>query len=129
MKKIVEFLAQHRDIEFVGFKLGVESDVTVVWAAPRALGNGFRLHNVGDIDNVTKYLKCNPEAESLKVALQDDGRLIVRSVASIADQKFEIDGYVGFDSDVSAQQQFQEWLDNFSKKLADTRRKFSARHA
>lgn len=133
--RIITFLAQNRDIEFVGIKLGVETETAVVWAAPRKLGRGFRIHNVGDIDSITHYLRCNREVKTLKLALLDDGRVILRSLATISDSNFEIDGYISppdqepGEQRVSAQQQLHDWLDNFAKKLANVRRQLSKQHA
>lgn len=133
MTKLIQFLYDHHAaVEFVGVKW--EKNSAVVWAAPRALGKGFRIHNVGDIAQITHYLRCNPEVKTLKVALKDDGRVILRSVASIADHNFEIDGYILPPSQepdekvIPAKQQLQDWLDNFSKKLAHVRTKLSKQH-
>lgn len=132
MKRIVTFLAEHPDIEWIGVRW--DNNAAQVIGSVRGQPSPFRVHNVGDIDEVIHYLRCNPEAQSVKFALLDDGRLLIHSVASIADQHFAIEGWIApqekADADyVPATTQLREWLDNFTLKLTQARRHFSKQHA
>lgn len=132
MIRLVQFLASNRDVDVLGVRL--DGDKPTVFGFYADSPSGFRIHNVGDIDGIIHFLRCNREVKSFKCKLHgEDGTVRIRALATIADENFELEGYIRppdeVDSYVAPQIQLQRWLEDFSKKLADVRRKFSLKHA
>lgn len=131
MTKLIQFLASNPDIEFVGVRW--HDNAAIVFAHYKDGMTNFRVQNVGDVDRIIHFLRGNPECASVKFRVLHDGTVHLRALAGIADEPFEIEGYINppepDEVHVPAMLQLETWLDNFAKKLADVRRKFSLQHA
>jgi hypothetical protein len=132
MTKILEFLVVNPEVACVGIRLkgnGAEAFALMLDDRP-----GFRIHNVGEIDEVVDFLRANPECKSVKFGVNNIGLFIIRSTASIADNVYEIERCidpieVDFKHWHTAREFLRDVLKDFSGKLTGLRHKFSLKHA
>lgn len=122
MMQIINFLvANAGDVQFVGVKW--EHNHGVVFACQYHPGaRPFALHNVGDIDNILRFVReQSPEVKSIKFALTPDGTLFVRSLATLGEESYEMEDYVSPPEEGEIveppQVQLDQILCNFSLKL------------